>query len=305
VQVSSPAGQERLLELVRCPSCGGAMADTNAEIACRERGHRFPVVDGVLVLVDDVTLAGDPQYEHQRRYFDAEFARYGAYRLDRWRVSYLDRLRRAGALTAPVVDIGVGGSGSTVIEAARAGGLALGCDLSLEGLVRARRAAVMEGVAERTLWVCCSAERLPLASLSFASALAIAVIEHVPDDRAALAEVARILRPGGRAWVTVPHALRHISPVFRPSNRLHDRRLGHLRRYGARDLAAAAGEAGLRVLDVQFTGHPVKVAQLVGGRLPGRVGSSFWWWCEDRDLRRRDEPRGSMQLSILLERGHD
>ena len=304
VEVRSTPGQERLLGAVRCPSCGSGVAAAGAEIGCLDAGHAFPIVDGVLVLVDDEALVSEPQYEHQRRYFDAEFLRYGDYRLDRWRVSYLRRLQAAGALTgeAPLVDVGVGGSGYTVIEAARRGRLAVGCDLSLEGLVRARRAAATEGVVDHTLWICCSAERLPLATASFGAALAVAVIEHVPDDRAALAEAARVLRPGGRAWVTVPHALRHIAPVFRPANVLHDRRLGHLRRYGAGELAAAAGSAGLRTVEVQFTGHPVKVAQLAGARLPGRLGRRFWWWCEERDLRRRHEPRGSMQLSILFER---
>ena len=130
----------------------------------------------------------------------------------------------------------------------------------------------------------------------------MAVIEHVPDDSAALAEAARVLRPGGRAWVTVPHALRNISPVFRPANVLHDRRLGHLRRYDAKGLADAAAKAGLSTLEVQFTGHPVKVAQLVGQRLPGRMGNRFWWWCEERDQRRRAHEAGSMQLSMLFER---
>src|SRR5439155_8529259 len=133
-------------------------------------------------------------------------------------------------------DVGVGGSGYTVIEAARAGHPAVGCDLSFEGLLAARSFAIAEGVEDRTLWICCSAEKLPLAPASFASALAIAVIEHVPDDLAALDEMARVLRPEGRAWVTVPHALRNISPIFRAPNRRHDRRLGHLRRYEAEAL---------------------------------------------------------------------
>lgn len=259
----------------------------------------LPRVDGVVVAVDDATLAADPQYSHQRDYFDAEFSHYDAYKLENWRRSYLDRLGAAGLLApGPVIDVGVGGSGYTVIEAARAGSQAVGCDLSLEGLAAARRFAGKEGVADRTEWVCCSAEELPFAAESFASALAIAVLEHVPDDRAALAEIARVLRPGGRAWVTVPHALGNISPLWRAPNRRHDRRLGHLRRYEAETLAALARDSGLDVVETQFSGHSVKVAQLVGARL----GDRFWWWCERRDLSRRGRRRGSMQLSMLLER---
>jgi SAM-dependent methyltransferase len=146
--------------------------------------------------------------------------------------------------------------------------------------------------------VCCSAEQLPLASGAFASAVAIAVLEHVPDDAAALSEIARVLRPGGRAWVTVPHALRHISPLLRPANRRHDRKLGHLRRYEGEELVEAAGSVGLVAEDTQFTGHPMKVAQLLGSRL----GERFWWWCERRDLARSRVRRGSMQLSALFSR---
>jgi hypothetical protein len=76
----------------------------------------------VLVLVDEATLAGDPQYAGQRRYFDAEFSGYSEYDLENWRRSYLSRLRAARLLDGgPVIDVAVGGSGYTVIEAARAG----------------------------------------------------------------------------------------------------------------------------------------------------------------------------------------
>ncbi|HWJ32502.1 MAG TPA: class I SAM-dependent methyltransferase [Gaiellaceae bacterium] len=251
------------------------------------------------MFVAEEMVESEPQYAAQRAYFDAEFAGYERYELENWRVAYIQRLQAAGLFSSgPLVDVGVGGSGYTVIEAARVGVPAVGCDLSLAGLQKARRFAEAEGVADRTRWACCSAEHLPLAAASCSAALAIAVLEHVPDDRAALSELARVLRPGGRAWVTVPHALRHISPALRPANRRHDRRLGHLRRYDADGLAAIASEFGLDVVDVQFTGHPVKVVQLVAGRVSDRL----WWWCEARDRRRAKERRGSMQLSMVFAR---
>lgn len=281
---------------LRCPTCSSPF-QVDARV-CRQ-GHRFDVVDGVLVLIDEGTLAGDPQYATQRRYFDAEFSGYSRYELENWRRSYLSRLREAGLLDGgPVIDVAVGGSGYTVIEAARAGADAAGCDLSLQGLVTARGFAAAEGVLERTLWACCSAERLPFADSAFASALAIAVLEHVPDDAAALSELARVLRPRGRAWITVPHALRHVAPIFRPANRRHDRRMGHLRRYEAESLVEAGRSVGLNAVDVQFTGHPVKVVQLAAARLSDRL----WWLCERRDLDRAHERPGSMQLSVLFEK---
>jgi SAM-dependent methyltransferase len=291
-----------LTELLRCPACG-ATVSARAEVADCARGHAFRVVDGVVVMVEDGALASDPQYEAQRRYFDREFASHRGCELERWRISYLNRLRVAGVLDGPLVDVGVGGSGYTVIEAARAGQLAVGCDLSLAGLVAARRLAIVEGIAERTLWVCCSAEKLPFADGAFASALAVAVIEHVPDDEAALAEIGRVLCPGGRAWITVPHALRHISPLLRPPNRRHDRRLGHLRRYEAEALADAGRRVGLDATEAQFTGHPVKILQLAIDKLArGRLATWLWWWLESRDLAAARRRRGSMQLSIAFTR---
>ena len=48
---------------------------------------------------------------------------------------------------------------------------------------------------------------LPFADASFDRVIAAEVLEHVPDDRAAMVELARVLRPGGRLAVTVPRWL--------------------------------------------------------------------------------------------------
>jgi ubiquinone/menaquinone biosynthesis C-methylase UbiE len=288
-----------LTGLLRCPHCDSQLT-LDGEAVCTT-GHRFPVVEGVVVLLGEDEIAADPQYSGQRAYFDAEFTGYERYTLENWRAAYVDRVRAAGLFGdagGSLVDVGVGGSGYTVIEAARAGTPAIGCDLSLEGLRAAIGFAATEGVSDRTLWLRCSAERLPLASASVGGVLAIAVLEHVPDDELALREVSRVLRPGGRAWITVPHALGHIPRLFRGANLRHDRRMGHLRRYEAEELIERGRRVGLEPLDVQFTGHPVKVLQFLAGRASDRL----WWWCERRDQQRSRDRRGSMQLSVLFAR---
>lgn len=299
-------GPAALMGLLRCPRCSAELAVGRTEAACAARTHRFPVVENIPIFLDEDALAANPQYSSQRRYFGKQFAAYDAYTLEHWRLSYIQRLRAAGVLgdgSVPLLDVGVGGSGYTVIEAARSRQSAVGCDLTLEAVLSARRFAEGERVGERAFWVCSSAERLPFASDSFASVLAIAVLEHVPDDRAALREAARVVQPRGSVWVTVPHALRYVPRPFRIPNRLHDRRLGHLRRYEAEGLIQLGRSVGLDAVDLQLTGHPVKVLQLAAsGLFHGSVGERLWWWCEARDLRDSDRRRGSMQLSVLFRR---
>jgi SAM-dependent methyltransferase len=46
--------------------------------------------------------------------------------------------------------------------------------------------------------------KLPFADGSFDRVIASEVLEHIPDDESAMAELARVLRPGGTMAVTVP-----------------------------------------------------------------------------------------------------
>lgn len=80
------------------------------------------------------------------------------------------------------------------------------------------------------------APHLPFATASFGLVGLFDVLEHVPDDAAAAAEIARVLQPGGRLVMTVPaHPW-----LFGP----HDTAHHHYRRYtrdGLRTVLAGAG----------------------------------------------------------------
>jgi SAM-dependent methyltransferase len=77
------------------------------------------------------------------------------------------------------------------------------------------------------------------------------VLEHVEDDRAALAELCRVLRPGGWAIVTVPIRLDLLTyedpAITAPAERARAfGERGHVRRYG-RDFAERLKAAGFEV----------------------------------------------------------
>lgn len=290
---------------VVCPRCRGALAATETSVDCRTCGASYPVWAAVPLLTTDGLTA---QQVAQRRYFDAEFAGYESYELENWRLSYIERI--FGALRVldrrgPYLDVGVGGSGATVIEAARRGVEAVGCDLSPTAILTARRSATAEGVERLARFVVCAAERLPFGDDSFAAASAVAVLEHLDDDRAAAAELRRVTSPGGLVWVTVPHSFRYMPPPVWPLYRWHDRRIGHKRHYDERRLARLFTEAGLEHVQTLFSAHPVKIAQLVVERLvPGarRPRSPVWWRLEALDRRAERRRLGALHLSMVLRR---
>jgi SAM-dependent methyltransferase len=58
---------------------------------------------------------------------------------------------------------------------------------------------------EGVRFVCGDATRLEFASASFDAVTMFDVIEHVPDDKKAMSEVLRVLKPGGYVLVSVPN----------------------------------------------------------------------------------------------------
>ena len=88
--------------------------------------------------------------------------------------------------------------------------------------------------------------RLPFGDAAFDRVIASEVLEHVPDDQAACAELARVLKPGGRLAVTVP-AWWPEKVCWRLSDDYHAPAAegGHVRIYRKRRLAWRLAAAGL------------------------------------------------------------
>lgn len=94
-----------------------------------------------------------------------------------------------------VLDVACG-SGNATIPAARTGATAIGLDITPSLLEAGKRDAADAGVEIE--WVEGDAEDLPYDDGSFDAVISVFGVMFAPDHRQAAAEVARVMRPGGR-----------------------------------------------------------------------------------------------------------
>ncbi|MDP8937223.1 MAG: methyltransferase domain-containing protein [Actinomycetota bacterium] len=152
-----------------------------------------------------------------------------------------------------VLDLGCGG-GRHAFEAARQGARVVALDRDAAELKDAAAMLAEMAKAEElpagtaATAVNGDALALPFADAAFDRVVAAEVLEHIPADAGALAELARVLRPGGTMAVTVPRWFPE-RVCWALSSDYHAPAVpgGHVRIYRSAQLAARLEAAGLRV----------------------------------------------------------
>ncbi len=171
-----------------------------------------------------------------------------------------DRAASGSGGGRPVLDAGCGTGGN--LAALGALGRGIGVDLAPEALAGCRRRGVLA--------VRGSVLRLPFREASFDLVTSYDVIYHawVTDDRAAVVEMSRVLRPGGQLLVRVP-ALRALFGA-------HDVEVQSRHRYTRGELVALLQDSGLEVRRATYCNSllfPLLFARRTLDRLLGREGS--------------------------------
>ena len=165
-----------------------------------------------------------------------------------------------------VLDLGCGG-GRHAFEAYRRGARVIAFDHDtgelppVAGMFTAMAAEGEAGPKAAALAMAGDATAMPFDDCSFDRVIAAEILEHVPRDQHAMAEIARVLRPGGIAAVTVPAWLPE-RVCWALSREYHEVPGGHVRIYTRPELERKLTHAGLRV---------------TGGHHAHSLHSPFWW----------------------------
>jgi len=111
-------------------------------------------------------------------------------------------------------------------------------------------------------------EELPVGDRSVDALVALDVLEHCRDDAVALAEAARVVRPGGLLFLTVPAMPSLWSP--------HDDANRHFRRYDRTRLAGVVSAHGFEVERITYFNTlllPLAYGAKAGARAVNRKGT--------------------------------
>jgi SAM-dependent methyltransferase len=147
-----------------------------------------------------------------------------------------------------VLDFGCGsGFHSLLMAEALPQGRVVALDVSPEMLEQLRRNAAARGLAERIEVLQADGLKLPLQDASMDRALSAAVWHHLDDPEQAARELARVLRPGGRAVVS--------DLLIEPSTKAVAGLDGHDRAFGVGDMRRILGDAGFVDVTVELVGR--------------------------------------------------
>lgn len=199
-----------------------------------------------------------------------------------------------------VLDLGCG-LGEYVRAFARRGARALGSDIAHDRLAEARDRVAKTGTAGVEGFFAAAGEALPFRDGSLDVIVLNEVIEHVADDRATLAEIARVLRPGGTCILYAPNRLYpfethgiylrgryvfgNIPLVNWLPDALRNRLVPHARAYRHGDWRRLIAGQPLRIVDHTYV-YPGFDNIEARSRVLAKAVRAFCYWAEHNPLRR-------------------
>ncbi len=189
-----------------------------------------------------------------------------------------------------VLDLGAG-FGRHAFETARRGASVVAADLAVDEVAQTKdtfAAMYLDGELApevSTTVLLADGTKMPFADASFDRIITSEVLEHVPDDLGVMAELFRVLKPGGRLAATVPAQLpEQICWWLNEEYHAPISVGGHVRIYGKPELTTKLAETGF---------------------LPGEthrahaLHSPYWWLKCAVGVKNDDHPLVKAYLKLL------
>lgn len=236
-------------------------------------------------------------YKKQLKYFGYEFGSKKEYSLASWQKRYVEIIRREilgkNHKGKTLVDIATG-SGYVAIELSKLPLNVIVTDLSSQAIANVKKYKKQFGLSNLRA-IKCYAEKIPLSSESVDYIVANAILEHIPDEAKAIKEWKRILKPKGKLFITVPLKFKYIWPFLWLPNYIHDKKIGHLRRYDKKSLERAFD---LPVKNIFYSGHLIKVLGIILSIIT--KSDIFNDYFEKEDKKKEKRAYGANNISLIF-----
>ena len=284
---------DALLRLVRCPDCLGTLSDDADALTCTTCGRRCARGPGYLDLRPSATFTERTKYLDEALHADARHETVSPALLQagvrQWMLRRLLRPARGDT----IVDLGCG-SGRSLVWNHASGATIVGIDVA---------PYFAQEALERGELVLGDLRRLPFADGAFNKGYALDVFEHLSREAldGVLAEIARVMRPGGQVFVYshvrknswLAGGLKAVNALARRLERLGlvDLRQERLRKSDhlnplsdIPDLERVVGLAGFRIARIRYYTPLIgafvenilmRMAERAVGRREGREGASL------------------------------
>jgi ubiquinone/menaquinone biosynthesis C-methylase UbiE len=239
----------------------------------------------------------DTQYKNQVGYFNKEFSGNNKYELQSWQKSYVERVKAdmlgKNYKGKSLLDIATG-SGYMAVEMAKLGLNVIATDLTPKAVSNLNLYKDMLSLKNIKTKISL-AEKLNIPDNSVDYVVANAILEHIPDEKQAAQEWKRVLKNNGKMFITVPLKFRYIFPFLWLPNYLHDKKIGHLRRYDKRSLQNLFK---LPIKRIYYSGHIMKIIEILFNLFLRNNRYDDYFEKVDKDS--QDKAYGANNISIIF-----
>lgn len=307
--------QEILDAVFKCPKCKSErkLTITGDVIFCSECSQEYKIIDGVPCLFVKENLPDN--FDKQTAFFNAESIKRShgeSFKIDAWQRKYIEVFEDYSGVSCAhefvsssdvppfegyLLDNGCG-SGYMTVGLAGKYKMVVSCDLTLSNLLILERNLEKSNL-DNVILCCCSSDNLPLKSGIFDDCCMNAVLEHIPNEKSAISELSRVLKPDGKQMLVLPLMYRYLNPLLLLPNIFHDKMIGHLRRYDEKSIYNKF-KFSFNIEKIFYTGHTKKAFKIL---MNSALNVSFDWdKVEEEDMRKQNVKRYASNIACLLKR---